>query len=107
MTIRRHALSARGGAATPTAYLDPEPLGRELGCRVDGGQPKLAGTRVGEPVITVGRRDDELTGFADELGAIDVERRLASFNHKHFWVRMPMHVRAHPRRTVHQDERNR
>jgi hypothetical protein len=73
---------------------------------VDGGYPKLDGTRVRESVRSVGGGDHELAGFADELGAVDVERRLASFNHKHFGVRVPMHLRAGARGTVHQDQRD-
>src|SRR5882672_8721127 len=90
-----------------TAFSASKPFGCELVCRVDGGQPKLAATSVGESVQAVGGSDDELASFANEFVALDRECRLASFNHKHFCVRMPMHPRAAPTCTMHQDQGDR
>ena len=55
----------------------------------------------------VGRSDDDLTTLANELAAIDAERRLAMFNDKHLRIWMPMHVRSSARRAMHQDQRDR
>lgn len=71
---------------------------------MDRGETQLTCTRIGKAVSRVGRRDDNLASFTDELNIIVTKRRLSRFDDKYFWIGMPMQGRPLTGAGMHQNE---
>jgi hypothetical protein len=84
-----------------------EPLGVELGCAVDRGQPQRLGTGVGESVGDVGRSNHELPAANAHRVIAELEPGLPRFDHEHLCVGVPVQPRAGTGRRMHQDDRER
>jgi len=57
-------------------------------------------------VRAVGRCDDDLPTFGDDLGAVNLERRPSGLDNEHLWIGMPVQVGSGARNRVHEDERH-